>query len=76
MYTTARCSRREVPTAEGGPRKPLAGAGVGGRYWTDVLGSGLGVPGVCNQGPTHEKRVHEAKQCQIVPNSARMCLVS
>ena len=51
-------ARGEVYVQRSGPRKPLAGAGVGGTYSSGEQGSGLVYPGYGNTGPTHEKRVH------------------
>ena len=66
-YTSAaHCSRRGVQTAE---RAPEALPGLEWVVCTTrtYRDSGLVYPGWC----TSEKRVHEAKQCQTVPNSVQ-----
>ena len=66
-------ARGEVYDQRSGPRKPLAGAGVGGSYSSGERVSGLVYPGCGTRAqPMRISYVvpNSAKQCQIVPNSA------
>ena len=65
MYTLGDAAGERCTDSEAGPEAPSRGWS-GGLYSSGVTGYVTGVPGVCQQGPTHEKRVHIPGRAYLV----------